>query len=94
MIKKCEKADKKSSILYHKDFRSFIMSLTLLDLYEVKKIGDKYTTIKTGEKAKVNTDQVAMVKDLNLDLISGDKAVSKAYLSNGSTIIIEQNKIS
>lgn len=70
------------------------MALKTLDLYTVKKSGEGYITEATGEQAKVNESQVVMIKDLNLTLAPGAKAVCKAYLSNGTTIIIEQGKIS
>lgn len=70
------------------------MSLKTLDLYTVKKSADGYITAKTGEQVKINESQVVMVKDLELTLAPGAKAVCKAYLSNGTTIVVEQNKIS
>lgn len=70
------------------------MSLKTVDLYTVKKSEAGYITVATGEQAKINESQVVMTKDLDLTLAPGSKSVCKAYLSNGTTIIIEQGKIS
>lgn len=70
------------------------MALKTLDLYTVKKTANGYTTAATGEQVKINENQVVMVKDLDLVLEPEATAVCKVYLSNGTTIIAEQGKIS
>jgi len=72
------------------------MALTAIDTYKVTKVGKYYKTEKTDEVVKINKDLVAMTKDLNLEFDPEDhdsKAVSKAFLSNGYTLIVEKGKI-
>lgn len=72
------------------------MALTVIDTYQVVKNGEYDKTIKSSDIVKINKDTVVMYKELNLHFDPNDtdsEDVAKAWLSNGSVIIVKKNSI-
>lgn len=72
------------------------MALTVIDTYQVVKNGEYDKTIKLDDIVKINKDTVVMYKELELQFDPNDtdsEDVAKAWLSNGSVIIVKKNSI-